>query len=118
MPQADIDTTLLALADPNRRAVIDLLRKHPRRAGEIASVLELTPPALSRHLRVLRRSGLIAEKGLEEDARVRIYHLQKKPFDELRGWLNEVESFWTSQLAAFRDHVERSKHGRRGQKKQ
>jgi hypothetical protein len=60
-------------------------------------------------LRVLRRSGLIGEEGLEEDARVRIYRLRKEPFDELRGWLDQVESFWTGELAAFRDHVERSK---------
>lgn len=110
----DLDATFLALADGNRRAVIDLLRKQPRRAGEIAAVLELSPPALSRHLRVLRRSGLIHERGVEEDARVRVYHLRKKPFDELRGWLEEVESFWVGELSAFSDHVERSKAGRKG----
>lgn len=106
---ANLDATLLALADPNRRAVIDVLRKQPRRAGEIAAALKLTPPALSRHLRVLRRTGLIHEEGVEEDARVRIYSLQKKPFDQLRGWLEEVESFWVGELSAFRDHVERAK---------
>jgi DNA-binding transcriptional ArsR family regulator len=113
----DLDGTLFALADPNRRAVIDVLRKQPRRAGEIAAVLELSPPALSRHLRVLRRSGLIDEQGLEQDARVRIYHLRKKPFDELRGWLDQVESFWVGELAAFKDHVERSGRRRKGEPK-
>jgi DNA-binding transcriptional ArsR family regulator len=113
MPKADLNTTLSALADRNRRAVIDLLKKQPRRAGEIAAALSLTPPALSRHLRVLRRSGLIHEQGVEEDARVRIYQLRKEPFEQLRRWLEEVESFWAGELAAFRDHVERSKirHG-------
>jgi len=105
----ELSATLSALADENRRAVIDLLKEQPRRAGEIAAALSLTPPALSRHLRVLRRSGLIHQKGLEQDARVRIYHLQKKPFDQLRGWLEEVETFWAGELAAFSDHVERSK---------
>jgi DNA-binding transcriptional ArsR family regulator len=105
----ELSATLSALADQNRRAVIDLLKEQPRRAGEIAAALSLTPPALSRHLRVLRRSGLIHQQGLEQDARVRIYHLQKKPFDELRGWLEEVESFWAGELAAFSAHVERSK---------
>ena len=108
MAKTRLDTTLAALADRNRRAVIDLLKGQPRRAGEIASALELSPPALSRHLRALRRSGLIREHGIVEDARVRIYSLRKKPFDELRGWLEEVESFWAGELAAFRDHVERS----------
>lgn len=109
MPKTELNATLSALADRKRRAVIDLLKEQPRRAGEIATALSLTPPALSRHLRVLRRSGLIHEQGLEEDARVRIYSLRKEPFDELRVWLGEVESFWTGELAAFRDHVESSK---------
>jgi len=112
--KTELNATLAALADRNRRAVIDLLKEQPRRAGEIASALSITPPALSRHLRVLRRSGLIDEQGVEEDARVRIYRLRKEPFDQLRGWLGEVESFWTGELAAFRDHVERSKGRRRG----
>ena len=67
MPKTELDATLSALADRNRRAVIDLLKEQPRRAGDIAVALSLTPPALSRHLRVLRRSGLIHEQGLEEE---------------------------------------------------
>ena len=114
MPKTELNAILSALADRKRRAVIDLLKEQPRRAGEIATALSLTPPALSRHLRVLRRSGLIHEQGVEEDARVRIYRLRKEPFDELRVWLGEVESFWTGELAAFRDHVESSKIRRKG----
>ena len=117
MPKTELNATLAALADGNRRAVIDLLKEQPRRAGEIAAALSLTPAALSRHLRVLRRSGLIDEQGIEEDARVRIYRLRKEPFDHLHAWLAEVESFWTGELAAFRDHVERSKTRRRGSAK-
>jgi DNA-binding transcriptional ArsR family regulator len=117
VPKAELDTTLFALADRNRRAVIDLLKEQPRRAGEIAGALSLTPAALSRHLRVLRRSGLIHEQRVEEDARVRIYRLRRQPFDQLRGWLGEVESFWAGELAAFRDHVERSKVRRGGSAK-
>jgi DNA-binding transcriptional ArsR family regulator len=109
---ATLDATLQALADPHRRAVVDVLRRQPRRAGEIAAALRLTPPALSRHLRVLRRNGLIHEEGVDNDARVRIYSLRKKPFDELRGWLEEVESFWVGELSAFRDHVERRKRSK------
>jgi DNA-binding transcriptional ArsR family regulator len=117
-----LDATLSALADPNRRAVVDLLRKQPHRAGEIAAALSLTPPALSRHLRVLRRSGLIhveaREGAIEADARVRVYSLRKEPFDRLRGWLDEVESFWVGELTAFRDHVEGSKTRRGSSSKQ
>ena len=101
-----LERTLAALADGTRKSVVDLLAQEPRRAGEIAEALKLSPPALSRHLRVLRRSGLIAEEGIDEDARVRIYHLRREPFTELRHWLDQVETFWVGQLASFKDHVE------------
>jgi DNA-binding transcriptional ArsR family regulator len=108
-----LDDTLHALADPTRRGVVDLLRRRPRAAGEIAAALEVTPPALSRHLRVLRRRGLVEEGRNEKDFRLRIYRLKPEPFAELQDWLREVESFWTDQLGAFRDHVEGGKRGRR-----
>jgi len=101
-----LERTLAALADGTRKSVVDLLAQEPRRAGEIAEALSLSPPALSRHLRVLRRSGLIEEEGIDEDARVRIYHLRREPFAELRVWLDQVETFWVGQLSSFKDHVE------------
>jgi DNA-binding transcriptional ArsR family regulator len=109
-----LDETLLALADPARRRVIDLLRKKPRRAGDLAAELDLVPPAMSRHLRVLRASGLVEEDSLPEDARVRIYRLRAEPFSELRAWLDEVEAFWDDQLRAFKAYAEppRSGNGR------
>jgi DNA-binding transcriptional ArsR family regulator len=102
-----LDQTLRALADPARRALVDLLLRGPRRAGEIATSLGLAPPAVSRHLRVLRRARLVQEGGIEEDARVRVYELQKAPFTRLRGWLDGVESYWGDQLQAFKAHAER-----------
>jgi DNA-binding transcriptional ArsR family regulator len=106
-----LDRTLAALADPTRREVIDLLRQRPRRASEIAEALASSRPAMSRHLRLLRQSGLVTQTELEHDARVRVYRLRPEPFAELRGWLQEVESFWTVQLSAFKAHAE--KKGRR-----
>lgn len=103
---AALDQTLAALADPTRRQVVDLLRVRPRRAGELASAFGVSPPAMSRHLRVLRRRGLIVEERVEEDARVRIFRLVPERFDELSAWLREVESFWTDQVDAFKLHVE------------
>jgi DNA-binding transcriptional ArsR family regulator len=108
-----VDRTFAALADPTRRSVIDLLRKKPRRAGELASALSMTPPAMSRHLRVLRQSGLITEDGIEDDARVRVFRLRPEPFTTLRNWLDEVEAFWSDELSAFKAHAERT----RGRKK-
>lgn len=108
-PARAVDATLAALADPTRRQVIDLLRHRPRRAGELAEALAMSPPAMSRHLRVLRGSGLVEEDSLAEDARVRVYRLRPEPFAGLRDWLDEVESFWTDQLTAFKAHAERTR---------
>jgi DNA-binding transcriptional ArsR family regulator len=102
----DLDGTLIALADPARRAVVDLLQREPRCSSALADALELSRPAMSRHLRVLRQAGLVEEAGLESDARVRVYRLRREPFLGLRHWLDEVEGFWTEQLAAFKRHAE------------
>ena len=66
----------------------------------------MTPPSLSRHLRVLRKGGLIADDEPEHDARVRLYRLQPQALAPLRGWLDEVEAFWGDQLQAFKAHAE------------
>ncbi len=107
-----LDETFAALADPTRRAVVDLLRKKPRRAGELSSALAMSPPAMSRHLRVLRTMGLVEETSVDDDARVRMYTLRRDRFAELRSWLDEVESFWGDQLGAFKAHAERTRGGR------
>lgn len=111
---SDLDTTLAALADPTRRRVVDLLRERPRRAGELAEALDASAPAMSRHLKVLRQGGLVEEEHSGEDARVRVYRLQKRPFHQLSGWVREVESFWGAELAAFKAHAERTRGRSRG----
>jgi len=104
----DLDRTLDALSDPTKRAVIRILLKKPRRAGDLAQELSLSPPAMSRHLRTLRRSGLITENGIEEDARVKLYRIDARAFAPLRTWLEQIESYWGEQLGAFKAHVERN----------
>ena len=103
-----LDATLAALADGTRRGVVDLLRKRPRRASDLADALGASKPAMSRHLRVLRDSGLV-ETSSQDDGRERIYALRPAPFAELRAWIEDVEAFWTVQLASFKDHVERTR---------
>jgi DNA-binding transcriptional ArsR family regulator len=104
---SELDRTFAALADPTRRGVVDLLRKRPRRAGELADAFGMSPPAMSRHLRVLRHSGLIEDDAVDHDARIKLYRLKPERFTALRGWLDEVEQFWAGQLDAFKAHVER-----------
>jgi DNA-binding transcriptional ArsR family regulator len=110
-----LDRTLAALADPTRRRVVELLRERPRRAGELAAAFDASPPAMSRHLRVLRREGLVEEERVDDDARVRVYRLRREPFDALSVWLRELEAFWSEQLESFGAHVaqRRAEAGRR-----
>lgn len=109
----EVGRTFAALADPTRRRVVELLRRGSRRAGELADALATSPPAMSRHLRVLRTGGLIQERRDGADARARVYQLRRGPFAAARQWLDEVEKFWASELAAFKEHAERTRRGRR-----
>ncbi|PZR32123.1 helix-turn-helix transcriptional regulator [Caulobacter segnis] len=101
-----LDRTLAALADPYRRRAVDLLRERPRRAGELAESLGLSPPAMSRHLRALRQSGLVEESHPEFDARVRVYRLRPEPMAALKAWLDAAEDLWADQLVGLKTHVE------------
>lgn len=104
---AALDRTLAALAEPNRRRVVELLRERPYRAGELAEAAKLSPPALSRHLRTLRQTGLVEESHPDFDARVRVYQLRAEPLVDLLRWLEETERLWTAQLTAFKAQMER-----------
>ncbi|WGS53710.1 metalloregulator ArsR/SmtB family transcription factor [Paraburkholderia sp. D15] len=103
---ASLDRTLSALADPNRRQVVDLLSRQPMRAGELAEATGLSPQAMSRHLRVLRSSELIEEARDGVDARVRLYVLCATPMNELKQWLEQTEALWSEQLLSFKAHLE------------
>lgn len=103
-----VDLTLAALADPVRRRSVELLAERPRRAGELADALGVSAPVMSRHLRVLRSADLVEEEHPPFDARVRIYSLRAASMGALRAWLADAEAGWTQQLAAFKDHVERT----------
>jgi DNA-binding transcriptional ArsR family regulator len=105
---ASLDGTLAALADPHRRRVVDLLAARPRSAGDLARALAITPPAMSRHLKMLRLSGLVEESHPEFDARVRIYALRPEPMVHLLRWLEESERLWSQQLLAFKAHIEKA----------
>lgn len=97
---------IAALGDPVRRRVVETLGKGPLRAGELARAIGMSGPATSRHLRVLRASGLVGVEGVAGDARVRVYQLRHEPFIALRAWLDQVEAFWAEQLGAFKHHAE------------
>lgn len=102
----NIDDVFTALGDSTRRQVIDLLKEKPLRAGELANRFDISPPALSRHLKVLRRAGLIEEERDERDNRARLFRLRREPFTSLHDWLDEVENYWSDQLQAFKQQAE------------
>ena len=103
----DLDGTLAALADPTRRGVVALLGERPHRAGEIAEAFDMSRPAMSRHLRVLRDQGLVEETRDQGDARARVYQLRPEPLEDLKTWISEVQRFWDDQLDSFRQLAEK-----------
>jgi DNA-binding transcriptional ArsR family regulator len=104
-PAERVDATHAALADPVRRRAVELLAERPRRAGELASELAVSPSTMSKHLRLLREHDLVTEEHPPFDARVRIYALRSAPMADLRAWLEVAERGWTEQLASFAEHL-------------
>jgi DNA-binding transcriptional ArsR family regulator len=90
-----------ALGDPTRRAIFERLARGPTAVGELAQELPVSRPAVSQHLRVLKRAGLVSDQ--REGSR-RLYEIDLDGVDALRTYL---DSFWTDALAAFRKAAER-----------
>jgi DNA-binding transcriptional ArsR family regulator len=101
------------LSDASRREIIRNLLHKPRRAGELADSIDMSPQALSRHLRVLRKAGLVAEERIEDDARVRVYRVHPGAFQPVQQWLAQIEELWRDQLHAFKSYAEGAARGRR-----
>jgi DNA-binding transcriptional ArsR family regulator len=100
------DRLFEALSDRTRRGVIEMLVAGPRKSGDLARSLAVSPQALSRHLRLLRQSGLVSSDGLDEDARIRTYKLEADALSPLKSWLERTEMMWQEQLSAFKDYAE------------
>ncbi|TDD33845.1 ArsR family transcriptional regulator [Nonomuraea terrae] len=107
-----MDETAGAIADPVRREILVMLRGGPMSAGEIAGRFAISRPAVSRHLRVLRESGLVRA---ELAGRRRLYTLDPGPFAELAGWLAQFArpSGWEHRLDALETEVHRTRRERR-----
>ena len=101
-----LDDVLVALAEPTRRRVVELLGKAPMRAGALAEAVGTSPPAMSRHLRVLLEAGVVADERAAEDARARVFRLRPESVDGVRAWLDQLQAEWDEQLASFKRHVE------------
>lgn len=100
-----MEQVLAALADPTRRQILDGLMHGPLTAGEIAQRFpQISRPAVSQHLGVLREAGLVRE---ERQGRYRVYHLEPEPLRQLWvGWLSRYERFWSDSLSRLKQLVE------------
>jgi DNA-binding transcriptional ArsR family regulator len=93
------------LADPHRRAMLELLRESPRRVGELVAQTGLTQPGTSKHLRVLRDAGLVISRA---EGQQRIYALDVRPLVELDAWLEPYRQVWERSLDALERHLDRN----------
>ena len=100
---ATADRVFLALANPVRRELLEILTRRPLSAGELSDRFELSRPAVAEHLKVLRDAGLVAD---EPHGRRRIYHLTAEPLAELGAWLHPFEKFWRTRLTKLAEAAE------------
>ena len=106
--------TFEVMAEPNRRLILDLLRQRERTVGELVSALEVSQPAVSKHLRVLRAAGLVESRT---DAQRRFYRVRPQPLREMDAWLEPYRAMWTRSLDALERHLdEGGKRDRRSRK--
>jgi DNA-binding transcriptional ArsR family regulator len=100
------DVVFNALADPTRRAVLDMLRGGDLPAGQIARVFPVSRPAISKHLRLLRQAHLVNEA---RTSRQRVYSLNVAPLKTVDAWLNQYRAFWETSLTSLKVVVESEK---------
>ncbi len=98
-----VEDTFYAVADPTRRAVLDLLRQGSQPAGRIASAFPVSRPAISKHLRLLRQARLVKER---REGRNWFYELNPKPLKAVDSWLEQYRVFWQANLASLESFVE------------
>jgi DNA-binding transcriptional ArsR family regulator len=92
-----------ALADPTRRAVLDMLRHGSQPAGQIARAFPISRPAISKHLRLLRQAHLVQER---REGRHRFYQLNPEPLKAVDSWLDHYRVFWQANLTSLKAFVE------------
>ncbi len=97
------EATFHALADPTRRAVLDLLRQGSRPAGQIAEAFPISRPAISKHLRQLRKARLVIES---RSGRHRVYRLNAEPLKAVDSWIEQYRQFWQTNLGNLKAFVE------------
>ncbi len=105
-----MEAVLRALADDSRRTMLETLSAGPATAGELAALLPIARPGVSRHLRVLREAGLVEAR---QEAQRRVYSLRPEPLAEVDAWLARYRALWEQRLDALHTEVARGKRHRK-----
>lgn len=105
-----METALRALADDSRRTMLETLADGPATAGELAALLPIARPGVSRHLRVLREAGLV---GVHQEAQRRVYTFHPQPLAEVNDWMSRYLTRWDQRLDALHTEIARGKRGRK-----
>jgi DNA-binding transcriptional ArsR family regulator len=105
-----MEAVLRALADESRRTMLETLAAGPATVGELAALLPIARPGVSRHLRVLREEGLVE---VRKEAQRRVYSLRLEPLAEVDAWLGRYRALWEHRLDALHTEVARGKRERR-----
>lgn len=100
--QARLDTTFAALADGTRRSILARLAGKEMTVGEVARPYPMSLAAVSKHLHVLSKAGLVRQ---QRDGRIRRCRLDPKPLIEAADWIEEARSFWTDSFEALAEHL-------------
>ncbi len=102
-----IDGTFDALADPTRRAIVELLVQKPHRASELAVATGISRSRMSKHLRVLLDAGLARDERPPDDARARVFYMRPEGIGDVQEWLARLQKEWDAQLRSFKRHMEK-----------
>ena len=100
---ATLDATFAALSDPTRRAMVERLARGEATVGTLAEPFDVSLPAISKHLRVLERAGLVAQ---QKDGRSRRCRLEVGPMKQASDWIAQHVRFWDQQLDALAEYLE------------
>jgi DNA-binding transcriptional ArsR family regulator len=99
-----VESAFTIIAEPNRRAILSLLASSERSVGDIERHLRMSQPSVSKHLRVLRDSGLVESRV---EAQRRVYRVRPEPLLEVDAWLAQFRRFWSRRVDALELHLDR-----------
>ncbi len=109
-----MESAFAIIAEPSRRAILNLLASSARTVGDIEEQLDLSQPSVSKHLRVLREAGFVEATV---DAQRRLYRLRAEPFQEIDDWLAPFRRFWSMRVDALEKHLDRMQLSKPAKKK-